>query len=325
MDESHIPETEQYDLLKTRAERVQVNDNKFWVRWERVETFKDSLPDSRHYMLDEARGEITFGDGCFGSTPSSGTDSIMVKYAFGGGKAGNLPSGGVTHLIGSIPNVSGVESFMPTCGGNEPVSIDRLCRLGNGRIRHRFRAATVLDYESMIMERFSQVADVRCFSNTDENECYKNGYVTVVINPDGENTSEYEAYLCTQIREYLSEKIDCLVLAADRLRIIPAPSLVINAHVSVEVKSFEDLSDVEQDIQKAIEALCSKYKGRIGLCPGLGEFYAVVKWVQNVSAVRGVILEGEYYNRGKIKYIALDGKQEYPFAVVKSGKHAVTI
>lgn len=74
------------------AEELQIKLTVNRETWSRVQSFKDSAPDDRHYVatVDE-RGATTirFGDGEKGRLPPVGS-RIATTYHYGGGAAGNV-------------------------------------------------------------------------------------------------------------------------------------------------------------------------------------------------------------------------------------------
>ena len=77
-------------------------------RWHEVENFFDSGQNSRHYMCDPIKGEITFGDGRKGWVPPTGRDSVKCEYRLGGGVAGNVGPKTLTVLKQSVAFVQSV-------------------------------------------------------------------------------------------------------------------------------------------------------------------------------------------------------------------------
>ncbi len=60
--------------------------------WTRVDSFKESGPRDKHYVVkteQDGRTVITFGDGKKGQRPPSGS-AITVRYRDGGGTSGNV-------------------------------------------------------------------------------------------------------------------------------------------------------------------------------------------------------------------------------------------
>ena len=91
-----------------------------WIRWQQVDNFYGSLPDSRHYVIDRSKNVILFGDGKNGMIPPRGRDSIRCDFCrFGGGASGNVEAGSLTKLCTSIPYIDSVNNPIAAEGGAE--------------------------------------------------------------------------------------------------------------------------------------------------------------------------------------------------------------
>ncbi len=76
----------------TIRERTQVSIEIDGKAWTRVDSFKESGPHDKQYIVkmeQNGRTVITFGDGEKGQRPPSGS-AITVRYRDGGGASGNV-------------------------------------------------------------------------------------------------------------------------------------------------------------------------------------------------------------------------------------------
>ena len=131
--------------------------------WESVRDLSRSGPDDSHYVLDAARGTITFGDGSHGRIPpivfedrqgiALGQPSVQIaniraaEYRAGGGAAGNAGAGKITSLEDSIPFVDSVTNVRPSEGGEDAETLDAAKVRAPLEIRSRSRAVTADDFE----------------------------------------------------------------------------------------------------------------------------------------------------------------------------------
>jgi hypothetical protein len=58
-------------------------------RWKQSSSFRDAGPDEPIFVIDRQSGNIQFGDGVHGATPSVGS-TITVTYRCGEGSSGNI-------------------------------------------------------------------------------------------------------------------------------------------------------------------------------------------------------------------------------------------
>jgi hypothetical protein len=143
-----------------------------WVRWKQVTDPDDELATARVYALDEANGEIRFGDGRHGKIPPISQDSIV---AFSYGRTEPDPVGGdsvpgnaiaartALNLISPVQTVETVTAADQAAGGAPPESDDRVLRFGFARLRHRSRAVTAEDLEDLALESSPDIVQARAF------------------------------------------------------------------------------------------------------------------------------------------------------------------
>src|SRR5207248_5367003 len=132
-----------------------------WVEWTRVESFADSGPTERHFVLDPVAGEVAFGpavreaDGSlrhYGAVPPKDAVVRIPRYRTGGGQAGNVARGAISVLKSSIPYVTRVENRVGATGGVDTEDVDAAKVRGPIVLRTRNRAVTVEDYEELARE-----------------------------------------------------------------------------------------------------------------------------------------------------------------------------
>lgn len=298
----------------------------WWVRWERTENLAACDGDSRCYELDSALGTITFGDGVNGRIASYYSNAeISIDYSWGGGCAGNLPAQGLDGLITGIPFVEDMTNILPTCGGSDAQSVERVRKIGAGRLRHGGRAVTAQDYESLIAEEFSEVGDVKCFSGKNRKGGQENGCVTVVVKPVSDGTDFYEAALCRRIDAFLRERGCCEAVFSGRMAVIPARKLKISAEVTVVIKDIENAAQTETEIISAVGKLVDKFAARIGTVPQENDIYAALNEVRGIAYTTKVLLTGEYTVNGDAMAIPLDKMPNYPYFLAVNGKHTVRL
>ncbi len=122
--------------------------------WEQVADFLDSEPDSKHYVLSPATGEIAFGDGRRGRIPPAADLPVVARrYRHGGGVVGNVGAGTITDLLTPLRDVDTVENLRPATGGEdeEPLEDTKL-RVPRQVLKARDRAVTIEDFEVLARE-----------------------------------------------------------------------------------------------------------------------------------------------------------------------------
>lgn len=131
-----------------------------WVRWRRVDDFRGSGPDDRHYVLDPASGELRFGDGVRGRAVPPGRGNVRMSYETGGGAAGDVPAGALTQLGSSVAYVAAVTNLRPALGGADAEGPAEFAARSPAVLRHRGRAVAAADFEDLAREASPDVARV---------------------------------------------------------------------------------------------------------------------------------------------------------------------
>lgn len=114
--------------------------------------------------------------------------------------SGLLPAGTIVEAAERIPGVGAIRQVVDSKGGRRKEREEDMRLRMIHRIRHRNRAVTPVDYEDLVLERFPQVAKVKCLPGLDSKGLNRPGLVTVVVIPQ---TEEVYFPLCT--RELLAE------------------------------------------------------------------------------------------------------------------------
>jgi hypothetical protein len=100
------------------------------------------------YTVDAESGEIRFGDGLRGRRPPNGL-AILVSYAYGGGRAGNVGIGAVK-TSPSLPPGFVVSNPLPTWGGAEGESVTEAEQSIPRVLRHSNRAVSRDDFADIV-------------------------------------------------------------------------------------------------------------------------------------------------------------------------------
>lgn len=331
LGETSVSELNELKKLDSSSVRMVTDDDgqltECWVKWQPRATLADSAADDRHYQLDHSRGAICFGDGINGKIPAySGNVAVSVDYSFGGGSAGNLPAGAIDGLIVSVPFVERMTNFEATCGGSNGQSLDAIRRIGAARLKHRGRAVTAGDFESLVMEQFTEVAEVRCFCGRNRNAVSENGCITIVVKPSDHASATYSAALCRRIDDFLRRNAGLEPVAGGRLAVIPAKIMKVCAEVVIQIDDYEYAAQTERAVINAINELIGNADGScIGRMPSVSAVYAALKKVEHIAYVSRVLLTGEYYHNSEKMIVPLDDTDIYRYFIASAGTHIVRI
>jgi len=210
-------------LTLQEGEHLEVEENQngetIFVPWMQVENFGNSTRYDRHYVLDMASGQVSFGpsvrqqDGTvrqYGRIPESGRKIQFSRYRHGGGVEGNLPAKSLNSLTLSLAYVARVSNLVRAAGGRDQETIEELKMRAQRELQAQHRAVTTQDYEQFTRSCSRSVARARCLTPNDLSKGSA-GTVTILVVPsvaDALNAGDVSSLrlddaLQTNIRSYL--------------------------------------------------------------------------------------------------------------------------
>ncbi|MBL8057284.1 MAG: putative baseplate assembly protein [Anaerolineales bacterium] len=141
------------------------------VPWAAVDDFAHSDRFDRHFRLDTASGEVSFGpsirqaDGQvrqYGRVPEAGRAIVFTRYRSGGGAVGNVPAGKLQVLKAALPYVDRVVNFDQAEGGRDAESLAEAKQRARREVRSQQRAVTAEDFENLARGASRAVARAKC-------------------------------------------------------------------------------------------------------------------------------------------------------------------
>jgi hypothetical protein len=227
-----------------------------WVLWKRVIDPADEEPTARVYALDDATGEIRFGDGRHGRIPPVGRDSI-VAFTYrrtepaSAEKGAVVPGNAITartalNLVSPIESVEAVFAADQGAGGAPPEEVDRVLRFGVAKLRHRQRALTVRDIEDLVLESSPDIAQARCFA--------RNAFIQLVAVMRGANPRPSAAQL-RELHRLLVAEAPPALSARQALRIGGPKLRWLRVDLRLRVASLDVAGPVGRDARNRIIAL----------------------------------------------------------------------
>ena len=166
------------------------HDETVYVPWKLVDGFSKSTIFDRNFMLSMGTGTVHFGpsvrqpDGTviqYGRVPENGRSLRFSRYRYGGGIAGNLPSGGITTMGSSLAYISRVSNLVRASGGRDQETLDELKLRAQRELQAQRRAVTAQDYEQFTLSYSRLVARACCLSPQGSQEAA--GTVSVLVVP----------------------------------------------------------------------------------------------------------------------------------------------
>jgi Baseplate J-like protein len=233
-----------------------------YVTWAGQPFLFDSGPNDRHYVLDQATGRLFFGDGKNGMIPPAGAAINARLFKSGGGLAGNLPANSITQMLGSIGGVQSVTNPRAAEGGADGETMNAYSLRAPLSIRHRGRAITPTDYETLAHEASAGVAIARAISGRDSAGMTRPGWITVVILPQSQEDRPVPSFgLREEIRLYLEARAPADVAAAHQIEVTGPQYLAIDVDATLAPKTMSEAGDVELRAQGALGEFLHPLRG----------------------------------------------------------------
>jgi len=290
-----------------------------WIRWKRVDSFFDSGPRSRHYLVDYVTGELRFGDGRKGMTPPEGRNSIVVKnYRIGGGAIGNVNSGTLTSLTRALSYIDSVSNPLPASGGADRESVEEAKARAPFTIKSRDRAVTSEDFEMLALRASTNLARAKCVPDRTNR-----GAVTLVLVPRSE-TREGDLIRrllpSNEILRYVKRYLDERKLVGTVLNVIKPRYKDLSLRVVLlrrTVGTSDRLRrDIETKLRRFLHPLLGGRDGRgweFGRPVLKSDLVHHVEEVPGVEGVEGLEIRDELRNV-TVEHIRLE-EDELPFLI----------
>ncbi len=307
-------EDEQEKLDKALRERelskgfwLEVDESQGLKPWEEVEDFLNSNADDRHYLLNRATGQVTFGDGEQGAIPVAGNNNIVVRYyRYGGGAHGNVGAKTVNEMVSTVAGIDTVTNHYPAEGGaDEESEADTKARAPK-EIKARDRAVTLKDFE-FIARQTPGVRVRRAHALALRHPQFPNvkvpGAITVVIVPESKDPKPLPSEGTLQsVCAYLGQRR----LLTNEVFVAPPKYKQIHIEASVVATPTANPAKVRADVETELSRYFHPLEGGPdgqGWPMGGDVFYSeVFRVALNVEGVRTVrdmriVIDGERLGR----------------------------
>jgi hypothetical protein len=298
-----------------------------WVRWHEVDHFQLSGPHSRHYVVDRAKGRFGMGNDRQGRIPPPGRDNIRLgQYRAGGGRSGNVPAGAITVLKRAVPSVDRVNNPFPAGGGADLEDVEAVKDRGPLVIKHRNRAVTAEDYESLARQASRQVARARTLPARD---ALTAGKVSLLVVPEGGPRPLPSPALLRRVKSYL----DAHRLPTADITIVGPRYVDVSVTAEVAPGAETDVDAVRQRVADALTAFLHPLTGgpegrgwAFGRDVYMSEVAEVIEGIEGVDHLVRATLTGRADGENRTR----DGGRRVEVRdtageLVASGVHTVTL
>jgi hypothetical protein len=274
----------------------------YWVRWTVVTDPADGAAGDRVYALDEASGEIRFGDGLHGAIPPRGRDNIAAfVYRKGGGAAANvIQAASPLQLVSPLPGVEAVVAANDSAGGADPATPAESLSHAPARLWGRDRVVTARDVEGLALDSSPDIVQARCVTARSGAGLTR---VIIVMRDRPQPTRSQRGAL----QQYLVERAEPALGDVRRFR-VDAPNIKpCRIELALTIDTLDRAGSVEQEARDAIAALLHWATGGVdgsgwalGAVPAEDDLAAALV---DIDGVRGV---------GKIAVLNDDGQTAFP-------------
>jgi hypothetical protein len=263
-----------------------------WVRWNAVDDFFESGPRSRHCIIDQAMGEVLFGDGITGMIPPIGRDNIKANYKSGGGVKGNVAKAEINIIKTSVASVGHVINPEPAEGGADTELVEAVLERGPHLIKHRDRAVTEEDFERLAKAASSYIARTRCFTEGNK--------LRLILIPKGEEDKPMPSLgLMNKVEKYLLERSLNLILPAS-IKVQEPSYKEVKITVDVVPESIDQAIPLEKAILKRLKGFLHPLTGgpeecgwEFGRDVHISDMYALLEGIKGVDHVEKLELNDE--------------------------------
>ena len=224
-------------------------------RWQMVETFLLSNSNDPHYILDVETGEIRFGDGRKGRIPLAG-QRIMASYEWCHGESGNVPAHTVTQIVRPISGIE-VDNWDPSEAGRDHETLEELKIRGSMVLKHRYRAVTREDFETLAVEASRNVHRAQCVP------AVQPGTVELIIIPKEVSVSEEAGKvlpteaLLRRVQSYIDKRR----LLTTRLNVRGPEYVGLGVLVNVKMRAGFTKNEVQPEIERFLKEYLDPLKG----------------------------------------------------------------
>ncbi|MGH8572967.1 MAG: hypothetical protein ACREX8_10390, partial [Gammaproteobacteria bacterium] len=259
------------------------------VEWRSVSDLASSGPKDSHYVLDEARGAIRFGNGVNGRMPPAEVQIDRDALDVTVGAEGNLIAGVGWSVEGFPAGAAAWTNREPMTGGSD--AWDREALLTALRLRSRARSAMLSDSElreaAIDLEGFGveRAEALPLFLPTLPRRPVP-GARTLLLHP-GEGVQGSDAGV-----ESIERRLSPRRVLGERLSLTAAEPVTVAVSAELLIASGSDAPTIEKGVRDLLEARLSATKKSPAIEPWpsgrpvtIGELEALAAGVEGVAAV----------------------------------------
>lgn len=247
--------------------------------WTRVGDFSRSGPEDKHFTVDEAAGQIRFGDGYHGMAPEGFIELTSLKKTLGA--EGNVKKGQLHFAKGKAS--CGFTGLNPasTWGGADGESLEDSLKRLNSEIQKIQYAVTSEDYENRIKAVPGlMIQNVKAVEGKEDNSVY------VVVKPFRSGQQEE---LSAEYRKNIMDYLEQVRIIGTRIQLFSPDLIEISLYMNLELYSY--FQGIEEIIKKKIAAYFKENQDEFGKPVIYSTVYGFIESIENVKRIHTLTIE----------------------------------
>lgn len=225
---------------------ILINEGSGFEQWTRVDSFIDSTPTSREYLVsidDSNEATVTFGDGVFGKIPKIYKNGIYCSYRVGGGTQGNVGANKINLLDSNLALISRTfNPYVADVEGQDKESLEDIKRNAPVAYRTAWGALTIKDFADVVKSNFLSVDKASSYATSDEG---RDVAIYVLLKNDAEIPSQ----LVSGVRDIFDEnKGGRKLIGVGYVTLHPAIKTPVDISATLAVKPRYDFETVKANI-----------------------------------------------------------------------------
>lgn len=234
-----------YSPVILESVEILINEGSGFSKWNRVDSFIDSSPTSRDYIVsinDNDEAEVIFGDGTFGKIPKIFENGIYCSYRVGGGTQGNVGANKINLVDSNIALVH--RTFNPEVAfieGQNKESLEEIKRNAPTAYRTTWGALTIEDFSDIVKTNFLGVDKAISYTAGDGRDVE----IYALLKNDAEISTELRKEILDMFDE---NKGGRKLIGAGTISLLPAIKTPVNISATLAVKPRYNFETVKAKI-----------------------------------------------------------------------------
>lgn len=261
-----------------------------YKEWKLVEDFSESTQSDRHFVIDEDKGTIRFGDCICGMAPEG--EILLISMAKTLGELGNVKAHRMNQMMGMLPGEIILDNSQEAQGGKARESIQDCYLTARRSLKSSMTAVTDEDYERYIRSTPGLIIDnCKVASITDQDRIFGQkrdmpNVRHVIVKPGGR-------YEDRKLSEIYKKNI---LHHMEQYRLIGS-QIVLHSPEYVEVELCVDLVikpyyvNAKQLVEQTVERFFENYENQFGKMISYSELYGTLDILVCVEQINEIAMD----------------------------------